>query len=52
MADLSAIANVPHVKSAVLSDASGAYLDAIREADGESVAAVVAFLTSSLIRVG
>jgi hypothetical protein len=48
MSELTAIARLPQVKSAVLSDAAGGLLDVLRNSDGESVAAVVGFLTSAL----
>ena len=41
MFDLALISGVPGVKSAVLGDLAGGYLDAVREADGEGVAAVM-----------
>lgn len=52
MADLKGIAKLPEVKSAVLTDLAGGFLDAVREPDGESVAAVTGFLTSTLNRAG
>lgn len=50
--DLASIASVPEVKSAVLCDPSGALLEAAREADAESAAAVAGFLASNLGQVG
>jgi predicted regulator of Ras-like GTPase activity (Roadblock/LC7/MglB family) len=52
MADLASVARIPHVASAVLGDAAGAFYDAIREQDGEAVASVVAFVTTSLGQAG
>ncbi len=52
MADLRFLTKLPEVKSAVLSDASGGLVEAIREPDGESVAAVMSFLVSSLGQAG
>jgi hypothetical protein len=50
--DLAAIAELSGVRSVVLADPSGTFLGAIREADGEAVAAVVGFLTCSLGQLG
>jgi hypothetical protein len=52
MADLASIARIPGVSSAVLGDEAGGFHDAIREADGESVASVTGFLAASLARAG
>lgn len=52
MADLKSIARLPGVKSAVLTDIAGGFLDAVREPDGESVAAVTGFLTSTMAQAG
>lgn len=52
MADLATVARIPHVASAVLGDAEGGFHDAIREADGESVASVSAFAATSLSQAG
>jgi hypothetical protein len=52
MSDLALIANLPEVRSAVLSDLSGALLDAVRDADPESSAAVAGFLASALAQGG
>ena len=52
MADLSFITRVPEVRSAVLSDPSGGLVEAVREADGESVAAVMAFIATTLSQAG
>jgi predicted regulator of Ras-like GTPase activity (Roadblock/LC7/MglB family) len=50
--DLTSIANLPEVKSVLLCDPSGALLDAVREADAESAAAVTGFITSGLAQIG
>jgi len=52
MSDLKLIGSRPEVKSAVLSDPAGAFLDAIREPDGENVAAVTGFLMSTMVQAG
>ncbi len=52
MADLALVAKIPGVASAVLGDAAGGFYDAIREPDGETVASVAAFVTTSLIQAG
>ena len=52
MADLASVARIPNVASAVLADATGGFHDAVREPDGESVASVAAFVTTSLIQAG
>jgi len=52
MIDLATIAKVPEVKSAVLGDLAGGYLDAFDELDGESVAAVMGFVSSTLTDAG
>ena len=50
--DLEALARVPGVRSAVRTDLSGAFLDAIGEPDGEAVAAVAGFLAATLAEAG
>ncbi len=52
MADLASVARIPNVASAVLGDAAGGFYDAIREQDGETVASVAAFVTTSLAQAG
>lgn len=52
MADLTVIARIPNVASAVLGDLAGGYFDAIREPDGETVAAVAGFLSTTLSQAG
>jgi len=46
------IAKLPEVKSAVVSDRSGGVLEALRQKDGESVAAVVGFLSGAIAEAG
>ena len=52
MSDLALIARLPEVRSAVLGDLGGAFLDALREPDGEAVAAVSGFVVTSLVEAG
>ncbi len=52
MTDLTTVANVPGVSAAVLGDLAGALLDAVREQDPETVAAVVGFVSSALAQAG
>jgi hypothetical protein len=52
LADLSAIANLPGVKSGVLSDRHGGFLDAFRDSDPDSVSSVTGFMTNALGPVG
>lgn len=52
MSDLALIAKLPDVKSAVLGDLGGAFLDAIQEPDGETVAAVMGFVATHLVEAG
>lgn len=52
MAELAMIAKIPGVASAVLGDLAGAFHDAIRESDGEAVAAVTGFISTSLTQAG
>jgi hypothetical protein len=52
MSELTAIARLPQVKSAVLSDAAGGLVDVLRNSDGESVAAVMGFVTTALVHAG
>jgi predicted regulator of Ras-like GTPase activity (Roadblock/LC7/MglB family) len=49
---LSMVAKVPEVRTAVLGELSGVLLDSVREPDGESVAAVTAFVASALAQAG
>lgn len=48
MNDLALIARIPGVSGAVLGDLSGVFYDAVREPDGESVAAVTGFISTRL----
>ncbi len=52
MADLEVMAKLQGVKGAVLGDLDGAFLDAVREPNGEAIAAEMGFLSSSLLEVG
>jgi hypothetical protein len=52
MSDLSIIANLPDVKSAVLGDLAGGFHDAVREQDGETIAAVMGFVSSAMVSAG
>lgn len=50
--DLEQIARLPGVRSAVQGDLGGALVDAVREPDGETAAAVTGFLAATLLRAG
>jgi hypothetical protein len=52
MSDLAIIANLQDVKSAVLGDMAGGFHDAVREQDGETVAAVMGFVSSAMASAG
>jgi predicted regulator of Ras-like GTPase activity (Roadblock/LC7/MglB family) len=52
MPDLATISRVPDVKSAVLGDLTGGFHDAVREQDGETVAAVMGFVSSAMVHAG
>ncbi|HTP28856.1 MAG TPA: roadblock/LC7 domain-containing protein [Anaeromyxobacteraceae bacterium] len=53
MANLRDLAELPEVKSAVLSSESGAFLESVgEEPDGENVAAQMGFLTSAMAQAG
>ena len=52
MSDLATLARIPDVKSAVLGDLAGGFHDAVREQDGETVAAVMGFVSSALVHAG
>jgi predicted regulator of Ras-like GTPase activity (Roadblock/LC7/MglB family) len=52
MSGLAVIAKIPGVKGAVLGDLDGAYLDAVREADGETIAAEMGFVGSVVLEAG
>jgi serine/threonine protein kinase len=49
---LSVLANLPDVRGAVLGDLAGVLLDAVREPDGETVAAVTGFLATAMAQTG
>jgi len=49
---LSMIGSIPGVKSAVLGDLGGALVDALREPEGEAMAAEMAFLGATVIEAG
>ncbi|HTP30133.1 MAG TPA: hypothetical protein VMK12_31310 [Anaeromyxobacteraceae bacterium] len=52
MADLKSLSKLPEVKSAVLCNACGSLLESMGELEGESVAAVIGFLTGAMARAG
>jgi predicted regulator of Ras-like GTPase activity (Roadblock/LC7/MglB family) len=52
MSKLAMIAKFPGVKSSVLSDAAGGFLDAAGDVDGETVAAVAGVLTTMMGEAG
>lgn len=52
MMDFNAIANLPEVTGAVLSDASGALLEVVGDLDGEAAGAVHAFSLLALSQAG
>jgi hypothetical protein len=52
MSDLALIASLPEVTSAVLGDLAGGFFDAVKEPDGETVAAVMGFLSTVLTQAG
>lgn len=52
MNDLALIATIPNVSGAVLGDVSGVFYDAVREPDGEAIAAVTGFISTSLGEAG
>jgi predicted regulator of Ras-like GTPase activity (Roadblock/LC7/MglB family) len=52
MADLAMISKIPDVRSAVLGDLAGGFHDAVREQDGETVAAVMGFVASAMAEAG
>jgi predicted regulator of Ras-like GTPase activity (Roadblock/LC7/MglB family) len=52
VADLELMVRLPDVKSAVLGDLAGIYLDGFQEPDGEAVAAVVGVVASTLLQAG
>lgn len=52
MSDLDPIGRIPNVTRAVLGDVTGVFHDALREEDGESVAAVTGFISTRLGEAG
>ncbi len=52
MTNLAMIGKLPEVKSAVLADRSGVFLDALNEPDGETTAAVVGFIATLMGEAG
>lgn len=50
--NLSQIASIPDIESAVLGDLSGIYLESVNHPDGESIAAVMGFAASQLHAAG
>ena len=52
MSDLAMIASFQDVQGAVLGDLAGGFHDAVREQDGETVAAVMGFVASAIIEAG
>jgi len=52
MQDLAMVTNIPEIKSAVLGDLEGTFLDAFNETDGESIVAVMGYLAVALQAAG
>ena len=52
MPDLATVTSAPEVKSAVLGDLEGTFLDAFNEADGETIAAVMGFVSATVLAAG
>jgi hypothetical protein len=52
MPNLSLLAKLPEIKSAVLADKSGVFIDSLNEPDGETTAAVVGFISTLLGEAG
>ncbi len=52
MSELAHIADLPDVRSAVAGDLAGSFLDAVREQDGEAIAAVTGFVASAMGQAG
>ncbi len=52
MIDLAQLAAVPGVRGAVLADLAGGFLDAVREPEGEALAAVAGFLCTTVGQAG
>ena len=52
MTNLQLLAKLPEIKSAVLADKSGVYIDSLNEPDGETTAAVAGFISNLLSEAG
>lgn len=52
MAALEVFAKFQGVRGVVLGDLDGAFMDAVREADGESIAAEMGFVASAMLEAG
>ena len=52
MSDLALIAKIPGVRSAVLGDLEGTFLEAAGDVDGEAVAAEMGFVANTLTGAG
>jgi len=52
MSALSTISKLPEVRGAVLGELGGAFLEAVREPEGEAIAAVTGFVASALAEAG
>ncbi|MFL5261567.1 MAG: roadblock/LC7 domain-containing protein [Anaeromyxobacteraceae bacterium] len=52
MSSLSFVSKLPDVRGAVLGDLAGVFLDAVREPDGETIAAVTGFLATAMAQSG
>jgi predicted regulator of Ras-like GTPase activity (Roadblock/LC7/MglB family) len=52
MFELVQIADLPDVKGAVRGDLAGSFLEAVRERDGEAIAAVTGFVASAMAQAG
>lgn len=52
MTDLETVAGLPGVSAAVLGDLDGTFLGALRTTDGETIAAEMGFVGSTLLEIG
>jgi predicted regulator of Ras-like GTPase activity (Roadblock/LC7/MglB family) len=52
LTDLETVAGLPGVGAAVLGDLEGTFLGSVRTAEGETIAAEMAFVGSTLLEVG
>jgi predicted regulator of Ras-like GTPase activity (Roadblock/LC7/MglB family) len=52
MSELTYIADLPDVSGAVLGDLAGSFLEAVREREGEAIAAVTGFVASAMVHAG